>query len=108
MISSYLALVSHFLANDVPFFCSDCFIRVTWPSWQFISTVCCKDSLLSFTFLNPNLKRLTDAVWKFVVCVVLPLGSITGPLASVKFGVLEVVREDPAFITFVGDAASAT
>ena len=56
MISSYLALVSHFLANDVPFFCSDCFIRVTWPRWQFISTVCCKDCLLSFTFLNLNLK----------------------------------------------------
>ena len=106
MISSYLALPSHLLPNDVAFLCGDCFLlRVFWFARQFFSAVGCINHSIDTPFYK--LCRLTDAVWKFVVCIVLPFGSITGPLASVPFRILEVVREDPTFITFVGDAASA-
>ena len=108
LISSYLALVSHLLANNVAFLCGDCFLlRVFWFGRQFFSAVGCIYHSVSFTFIKLcKLFRLTDAVWKFVVCIVLPFGSVIGPLASVPFRVLEVVREHPTFITFVGDAAS--
>ena len=52
--------------------------------------------------------RLTDALRKFVVNVILPLGAVTGSCASVHFGGLELVREDSAIIALVGDAASET
>ena len=48
MISSYLALISHFLTNDVAPFSCNCFLRVFGFGGQLISAVGCKDSLISF------------------------------------------------------------
>ena len=113
IISSYLALISHFLTNDVAFFSRDCFLRVFWSRGELISAVGCKDSLMSPNFLlssfcNLKMCKLTNAVGKLVICVILPLASVAWSLTSVDFWGKEGVSKDTALITIVCDSASET